>query len=176
VNGEKICKRAVSLWVAILSALFVPATDLVFIVIFYVPVSFSLYLSLFLAFPFMLGAFWVGKRSAQDYRVHVKRAIREKDKKTISYYSMVGYVFKSVPQVFLSPIASVLFIAYFFPFPLVLFGISTTAVSLFTGIFYYALERAKNISQEIEGVMMQPRAPKVEKIKVEHSSKGGDQN
>ena len=108
--------------------------------------------------------FLVGKKSAQNYHVRVERAIREKDKKTISYYSMVGYVFRSVPQFFISPVASILFIAYFFPFPLILFGISTTAVSLFTGIFYYALEKAKNISEEIENAMRRPRAPEVEEI------------
>ena len=163
-DEKKISRRAVSLWVAILSTMFVPAAQLVFISIFYVPVSFSLYLFLILAFPFTAGAFWVGKKSAQNYHVRVERAIREKDKKTISYYSMVGYVFRSVPQFFISPVASILFIAYFFPFPLVLFGISTTAVSLFTGIFYYALEKAKNISEEIENAMRRPRAPEVERI------------
>jgi len=119
--------------------------------------------SLFLPFPSRLGLFGLEKIGT-ELSCSGGAGNTGKRQKTISYYSMVGYVFRSVPQFFISPVASILFIAYFFPFPLVLFGISTTAVSLFTGIFYYALEKAKNISEEIENAMRRPRAPEVEEI------------
>lgn len=156
--AQRITGEMIRIWMGVLSTLFIPFSEIVFVtVLYYVAHPFLLFTPTAVLFTVLAGV--IGVHSAQRYGSRILSALQQDNTVETTYLCLLGHTFYKLPHSFIPTITllpfALSYLSTFLSKPLLIIACSTSFTVLTIFFTSFVINRAEQVSTRIEHVLLQ---------------------